>query len=188
MKNIQPKIGLVISIILAAAFFRLIPHWPNFTPMAAIALMGGALIRNRWVAIGVPVIAMIVSDILTVTLINYKYITVSEYFSSIGTLLIYVSILAMIGIGYILRNKKSFSSLALGAGSSAVVFFVISNFGVWLNNSLPKTFAGLLATYELGIPFFANNLAGNLFYTFLLFGIVWRASQVDLKTAKSYIE
>lgn len=185
MKNIQPKIGLVISIILAAAFFRLIPHWPNFTPMAAIALMGGALIKNRWIAVGVPVIAMIVSDILTVTLINYKYITVGEYFSSAGTFLIYASILIMIGIGYMLRNKKSISFLAAGAGSSAVVFFIISNFGVWLNNSLPKTFAGLLATYELGIPFFANNLAGNLFYTFLLFGVAYRASQTDLETAKS---
>ncbi|MEX1188034.1 MAG: DUF6580 family putative transport protein [Bacteroidia bacterium] len=184
MKNIQPKIGIVISAIAIAAFFRLIPHWPNFTPLAAIALMGGSLFSKKWMSIIVPLLALVVSDALTVLLINYKYITLGEYFSSSGTALIYFSMLVMIGIGYLIREKRSFGHLAVAAGSSAIAFFVISNFGVWLNNSLPKTFYGLLATYEMGIPFFANNLAGNVFYTFLFFGILSRVNQTELQTAK----
>ena len=75
MKNSQPKFILVISAIAVAALFRLIPHWPNFTPMATIALMGGALVANRFLGFIIPLIALLISDVLTVTLINYRWIS-----------------------------------------------------------------------------------------------------------------
>ena len=105
MKNIQPKISLVFIVIAVAAFFRLIPHWPNFTPLAAIAMLGGAFVAHRALAFIIPLLAMFVSDILTVLLINYKYITVTEYFSSTGTALLYLSMIAMVGIGFLLKGK-----------------------------------------------------------------------------------
>lgn len=188
MKNIQPKISLVFIVIAVAAFFRLIPHWPNFTPLAAIAMLGGAFVAHRALAFIIPLLAMFVSDILTVLLINYKYITVTEYFSSTGTALLYLSMIAMVGIGFLLKGKRSYVGLAGASLASAVIFFVISNFGVFLSNSLPKTWLGLIGTYELGIPFFANNLAGNLFFSFLFFGIIWKLSEQELKTQKIYIK
>ena len=78
MKNNQTKFILVISAIAVAALFRLIPHWPNFTPMATIALMGGALLANRFMGFIIPLIALLISDVLTITLINYQWITVED--------------------------------------------------------------------------------------------------------------
>jgi hypothetical protein len=172
MKQIQPKAAFIVSVIAVAAFFRLIPHWPNFTPVAAIAILAGAYIGNRLLAFALPVLAMIVSDILTIQLINFQYITIPEYFNSAGTLLIYFSVIVMTALGLMIANRRSFASVAGVSALSAIVFFIISNFGVWLGNTLPKTAAGLMATYELGIPFFANNLAGNLFFGLLFFGIL----------------
>jgi hypothetical protein len=170
MKNLKPKFLIVLSAILLASIFRLVPHWPNFTPIATIAIMGGALIGNRLLAVIIPILAMMFSDLLTIVFINYKYTTVADYFSSPATLLIYLAILGISTMGFWLRDKQSSRNLALVSLHSALLFFVVSNFGVWLTGSLPKTFAGLLATYDLGIPFFGYNLAGNLFYTFLFFG------------------
>jgi hypothetical protein len=181
MKNIQPKIVLVVSAIAVAAIFRLLPHWPNFTPVATIALMGGALVSARALSFVLPLVAMFISDILTIQFINGRYITVAEYFSSEGTALIYLSILAMTAIGFFLKTRRSIPALAMASTASAVVFFLMTNFGAWLTNSLPKTGAGLMATYEMGIPFFANNLAGNLFFTFVFFGIIAFSSQTTGK-------
>lgn len=172
MKQIQPKVIFIVSVIAIAAVFRLIPHWPNFTPVAAIAIMGGAFLANRALAFAIPVVAMAISDVLTVQLINFKYITVGEYFTSTGTLFIYLSVIAMTALGMLIYSRRSFASVAGVCALAAVVFFLISNFGSWLNNTLPKTAAGLMATYELGIPFFANNLAGNLFFGLLFFAVL----------------
>ena len=187
MKNIQPKLILVISAVAVAALFRLIPHWPNFTPMASIALMGGALVANRFLGFIIPLIAFFISDILTISLINYQWITVEEYFNSPSTLLLYLSFIAITAIGFLLRNRQSWTNLASASLASALVFFFLSNFAVWLSNSLPKTFSGLLATYELGIPFFSYNLLGNVFYTFLFFGIFHFVLSKNPKLAKETV-
>jgi hypothetical protein len=172
MKQIQPKAAFVLSVIAVAAFFRLIPHWPNFTPVAAIAILSGSFMASRLLAFAIPILAMLVSDVLTIQFINYKYITIPEYFGSAGTSLIYLSVVLMTALGILISSRRTFGNVAGVSALSAIVFFLISNLGVWLSNSLPKTAAGLLATYELGIPFFANNLAGNLFFGLLFFGIL----------------
>jgi hypothetical protein len=66
MKNIQPKFIVVLTAIVVASVFRLLPHWPNFTPIATIALLGGSMISNRFLSFAVPVIAMVISDFLTI--------------------------------------------------------------------------------------------------------------------------
>jgi len=187
MKKLQPRFLLVLSAIFIASFFRLLPHWPNFTPMAAIALMGGALISNRLVGVIIPLIAMLISDILTITFINYRWITFEDYFSSPSTALLYLSFILITFMGYWLRERQSWSNLALTSLLSACVFFLITNFGDWLINPLPKTAAGLLATYELGIPFFGYNLLGNLFYTFLFFGVFYYLNTSNQKLAKERV-
>lgn len=199
MKKNQPKIILVLSAIMVAAIFRLIPHWPNFTPMAAIALAGGALVTNRFLGFALPLLAMFISDLLTVLFINYQWTTPSEYFTSPETALVYLSIVAMTTIGawFGSRNysksttensgkffEKKFSSDLLNVSFlSALVFFLISNFGTWIsaNSMMPKTFVGLIGTYEMGIPFFGYNLLGNIFYSFLMFGFFHAVT--DFKTS-----
>jgi len=188
MKLKNPKLVLVITAIVIACVFRLIPHWPNFTPVAAIALMSGALISNRLMAFVIPFLAIAVSDLLTVTFINPYFTSPSEYFFSIGTLFIYLAFGLMILMGMGLGKNLKWSVLGLSAIGTATLFFLLSNFGAWLMNPLPKNALGLIATYEMGIPFFLNNIAGDLFYSFLLFGVLALVTekypQLTLQTQK----
>lgn len=182
MKNVKPNTILVAGAILAAALFRLVPHWPNFTPMGAIALMGGALVANRLAGALIPLAAMVISDFLTVVLINFAWTTPVEYFTSPQTGFVYLGILSNICIGYLLGNvsikkegislfSKHFSTSLLSAALvSAILFFLISNFGTWVSGLTPGN-PSLMAVYALGIPFFGYSLLANVFYSFLFFGL-----------------
>lgn len=170
MKTIQPKLILVISAILIATVFRMLPHWYGFTPLTAIALMGGALVADKRLAFAIPVLAMFVSDLVTVTFLNSYWTTPAEYFLSSSTAFLYIAVLAMTAIGFWLRKRMSTGKLAIAAGSGSIVFFLLSNFGVWMINELPKSFGGLMGTYALGLPFLTYELAGSLFYSFVFFG------------------
>lgn len=172
MKNIQPKLLLVLGAMLLASVFRVIPHWPNFTPMAAIALMGGAYVSDRRLVFIIPLAALLVSDLTTVLFVNSQWTTISEHFTSPATLLVYLCFIAMTAIGLRLRKRQTFSNMAWAAIACSVLFFLVTNFGVWLVNELPKDASGLMGTYVLGLPFFRNDLLGNLFYTFIFFGAI----------------
>lgn len=131
MKALQPKLLLVAGTILVAALFRLVPHWPNFTPMAAIALMGGALFRSNGMRIAIPMLALLVSDYLTVTLINFKWVTPAEYFSSVQTAFVYLGFLSNIVVGMLMHRSLSniqlgnaaYSAKLAGASLSTAVLF-----------------------------------------------------------------
>lgn len=182
MKNVKPNTILVAGAILAAALFRLVPHWPNFTPMGAIALMGGALVANRLAGALIPLLAMVISDYLTVVLINFAWTTPAEYFTTPQTGFVYLGILSNVVIGYLLGNvsikkdgfslfSKQFSASLLSASLvSAILFFLISNFGTWMSGLTPGN-PSLMAVYALGIPFFGYSLLANVFYSFLFFGL-----------------
>ena len=181
MNTPKPNLLLILGAVLVASVFRLIPHYPNFTPVAAIALMGGAFIGNRWISILVPLLAMLVSDYLTLVFVNAGWATPYEYFTSVGTLFIYTSIIATTILGRLngrtqnesFLSKNYSGKLAFNALAAAVIFFVMSNIGVWLNGDIFATnVAGLSATFIAALPFFGYNLAGNLVYAFLFFGIL----------------
>jgi predicted small integral membrane protein len=153
----KPRFTVLAGIILAAAASRLIPHPPNFTPVAALALFGGASFASKRVALLVPLAAMFLSDlVLGLSLI---------------TPVVYGSFALIVGLGLWLRRRKSFSRVAFAAIASALLFFVLTNFGVWaLGSWYPKTWAGLADCYVAAIPFFRNTLASSLLYSALLFG------------------
>ena len=145
------------GIILVAAFARLIPHPPNVTPIMAMALLGGATIGNRTLAFLIPLAAMFISDIVL---------------GLHGTLLfVYGAILLTVALGAWLQNHKGWLPTALTAIGAGMLFYLITNFGVWLTGTMyPKTFAGLLECYVAALPFLRNSVIGNLAYTGVLFG------------------
>jgi len=202
MKN--QKLTLVLSAIFVASLFRLLPHWPNFTPMATIALLGGVYLSNRFFAFLVPLVAMVISDILTVVLINFRYISLEDYFTTPSTYITYFAFAVITMLGFVLKGRDSETStdittsgkknfpvlsakLASVSVAAAVLFFIISNFGAWTYNGLPKTLNGLITTYDLGIPFFGNFLLGTLVYNFLFFGFFQVLFQRWPQLTKSYI-
>lgn len=151
-------IKIVVLLIIAAAFSRLIPHYPNFTAIGAIALFSGAYLNRNWMAYTIPVFALFLSDL---------FLGFHE-----GMIAVYAATLLVVFIGnYMLHNKVKTVPVALAAVVSSVSFFIITNFAVWMSGFLyPRDLTGLLACYVAAIPFFHSTLLGDLFYSALLFG------------------
>ena len=147
----------VLSAILLAATLRLVPHPPNFTPIAAMALFGGAMLGRRWLAFAAPLGALLLSDL------------VLGFYPEL--VFVYLSTAAIVAIGWALAGRRSALGVAAGALAASLLFFAVTNFGVWLvMDYYPKTLAGLAACYVAAVPFFQNTLAGDLFFSALLFG------------------
>jgi hypothetical protein len=159
---------LLTGLIVLAALSRLVPHPPNFSPVEAVALFGGAYFASRAMAVWVPLVAMFISD-LVLGLINGGIY--AEYFLSAGFMLIYLCIALSTVLGFALRGRVSGIRVVGYSLLGSMLFFLVTNFGTWLGSSMyPQTSAGLLAAYTAGIPFFQNTVAGTLFYSALMFG------------------
>ena len=151
-----------------AALSRVLPHPPNFSPIEAVALFGGAYFASRRWALFVPLAAMFTSD-LVLGLANGGIYW--DYFASAGYLLVYACIALSTLLGFRLRGKVSGSRVLGYSLAGSVLFFVVTNFGAWLSDpAYPKTAAGLAAAYVAGIPFFQWTVLGTLAYAALLFG------------------
>jgi hypothetical protein len=136
---------------------RLVPHPPNFTPIGAMALFSGAYLGRRAIAFAAPLGALLLSDLV----LGFYHGQATVYFS--------VALIAMLGM--LALSRVSVLRIGAAAVASSVLFFVITNFGVWLfTDFYPRTLAGLEACYVAAIPFFQNTVAGDLFYATLLFG------------------
>jgi hypothetical protein len=152
-----------LTLVLAAAFLRLAPHPQNFTPVAALALFAGAHFRSRWLAWAAPVTAMLLSDLALEALHG------TGFHSAMPA--VYASFIAVVAIGRSLRAHVRPAPVAAAAFGSSVLFFIVTNFAVWLQGTLyPPTWHGLLACYVAGIPFFGWTALADLFYSALLFG------------------
>lgn len=155
----KDKLQIIVLIILIfGVTARLFPHPPNFAPIAAIALFSGRYLDRR-LALVVPVMAMFVSDLF---LGFYSWpIMVSVYgcFMVSGLL------------GFWIRKRKSLNSVIYGTLSSSIIFFIVTNFMVWLATPLyQKTFSGLATCFVMAMPFFRNTLLGDIFYVAIFFG------------------
>lgn len=156
---LNPRFIVLVGFIAAAISMRLLPHPPNFTPVAAIALFGGAYFASRHLAFIIPLTAMLLSDLIL------------GFTGPLQTLLIYGSFALIVCLGLWLRNHRSPLAITAAAVTGSVAFFIITNFGVWAQGLLyPMTLDGLLTSYIMAIPFYANTLAGDLFYSLCLFG------------------
>lgn len=150
------KIFSPLLIIIFAVVMRLLPHPPNVAPIAAMALFGGVYLNKKYALI-VPLIAMFISDIFL------------GFYNEI--IFVYGSFLLIGLIGLWLRNHKTFRNVIFASIGSSILFFIITNFGVWLMGTMyDKSFAGLLEAYIMGLPFFRNTLLGDLGYVGLFFG------------------
>ena len=146
-----------LALILAAAAFRLFPHLPNWTPLAAMALFGGARLGRPALSLGVVLGAMLLSDLI----LGFDVTSPVVYLCLAGT----------VGIGLAAGRKASPVWIAGGSLAGSVLFFVVTNFGVWaLQGMYPKTLSGLAMCYTAAIPFFGLTAAGDIFFAALLFG------------------
>lgn len=158
MQKTLDKLTSPAIIILLAAILRLVPHLPNFTPIGAMALFGGAYLGKK-TAFALPLAAMLLSDLF----IGFDSVS--------GRLAIYLSFALIVGIGIWLKKHRSVTNVIAASLVSSTLFFLITNFTILYTQSLyPKTLVGLIESYTMAIPFFRNTLTGDLFYTGVFFG------------------
>ncbi len=162
---LRARMSVLVGMILFTAATRLLPHPPNFTPVMAMALFGGAYLTSKRAAFAVPLVAMLLSDLV----IGPDHLLP----------LIYGCIVLTTCLGLVLRTRKGVLPVTAAALASSVLFFVVTNFGVWAFGSLyPKTAQGLIACYVAAIPFFHTMLLGTLVYSAFLFGGFYLAERV----------
>jgi uncharacterized protein DUF6580 len=170
-----PRNLVLCAMIAFAAGYRLLVHFAggalpwNFTPVEAMALFGGAYFSDRRLGVAVPLAAMIAADCVIALVLPSPWIR-----DWLGTLPFVYGCIALTAVGgFALRRKVSALKVLFGALTSAVLFFLITNFGTWLA-ARPGAGAActgtLTACYVAGIPFFKGTLYGTLFWSALLFG------------------
>ena len=142
------KYILYVILILLGVISRLIPHAPNFTPILAIALMSGLYIKKKFIVM-LPISIMLVSD-----LIIGSHATVFW---------VYLSLILISLIGQVIKNNTS--NILLYSILSSVLFFIITNFGVWSLGGYGYTFSGLIMSYTMAIPFFNNTLLSTFIFS-----------------------
>ncbi len=161
----NPRFFVLTLIILAAALSRLLPHPPNATPIAAIALFGGACFRGRSAAFLVPLAAMVLSDIV-LGLTRYRMYSLFPLQA-----VVYACFVAETALGRLIANRRSALRIGSMALLGSLLFFVVTNFAVWAGGRMyPLTGAGLMECYVAAIPFFGYTLLGDAVSVTVLFG------------------
>jgi len=164
------RFSVITLMILLAAMSRLLPHPPNFAPIGGMALFGAAYLSKRYWAFFVPLVAMWISDLVLNNVVYGAYFERFVWFYN-GSLFTYGAFALIVVFGMFMLKKVRLPNLIASALGASVIFFLVSNFGVWFSGMMyPRTFGGLLACYTAGIPFFQNTLLGDLVYTGVLFG------------------
>ena len=184
MKKLNLQTGVLSIIILLAAFTRIMPHPPNFSPMAAIGLFGAAHFAKKWQAFFNPLIGIWISDLV---INNYVYSSSSSNFVWFysGFYWQYISYILIIFAGLFIFNRGiSQTKMFGGMISSSGIFFLVSNFGVWAGGTMyPKNFGGLITCYAAGVPFIHNTIISDVLFTTVLFGTYYLL-QVEYSSLK----
>lgn len=171
-KSINIRFGIIALLVLVAALSRLLPHPYNFTPIGAMGLFGAAYFSKRYLAFLVPFAAMWVSDLILNNVVYAKmYPEFYNGFQWWGHASVYLSFGVIVMLGFVLLRKARVVNVLIASLLASIVFFLITNFAVWMGSPMyPQNAVGLIACYAAGLPFFGNTLLGDLFYSGVLFG------------------
>ncbi|HBG69246.1 MAG: hypothetical protein A2W93_04100 [Bacteroidetes bacterium GWF2_43_63] len=154
------RIFLVIAIMALFAFLRIFIELPNISPVAAIALFGGTFISRKGLAVVLPLAILFASD------------AILGFYSPFLMAFVYGSFALIAVVGLWLRNHMKFHNVMLASIASSVLFFIVSNLGVWAEGIwYPMNVTGLTECFAMAIPFFRYELAGTLGFTLVFFGM-----------------
>lgn len=163
---------LIVGIILVISLMRFTkPLGYNFAPMNAIALSSGAFLLARWSKFLIPLLIIFISDVIINNTLYKSYFNGFTVFYD-SMLWVYLSYILIVGLGMLMyKSSITVPKAFIGALSSSIIFFIVSNFGVWISSStFPKTLAGLNQAYVQALPFFQNSLVSDLFFVSIIFG------------------
>ena len=153
----------LLTILVAAS--RFLPHPPNVACLGALGLFAGCYLTGRKAYL-VPLVALAISDLVGQAL----GIAGMGFYQPVTMLMVYAGALLAVPVGRWMRKRRGLWKIPAGSVAASTLFFLLSNFGVWLAGWYPMTGAGLLSCYAYAIPFFGYTVAGDLLFTVLLFG------------------
>jgi hypothetical protein len=151
----RPRLVVLTAMVLLAALARLVPHPPNFTPVGAMALFGGACVADRRLAFLLPWSALFLSDLYI-----GLHVLIPVVYGSFGVNVLF---------GRWLRSRRTVMNTAAVTLLGSVQFFVVTNFACWLL-WYPHTWEGFVTCYVVALPFFQNTLLGDAVFATVLFG------------------
>lgn len=155
---ISPRIILLTLLVFLLVATRFLPFPPNFSPLAAMALFGGAYFMDKRIAFALPLLALLASDMLL------------GFHSTM--IFVYLGFAAIVGIGMKLFKRVNPARVIGGALGGSILFFMVTNLGVWLLSGMyPLSFEGLIAAYTAAIPFFHYTVASTLLFSVVFFGL-----------------
>jgi hypothetical protein len=188
--KVSKQILLTFSLLIViASLYRIMPGRPfGFAPQIAMAIFGGAVIKDKKLAFLLPLLSMFISDALYELLYRSGIGKIPGFYE--GQITNYILFSAMTVFGFFIKNLK-LSQIILASLEAPTAFFILSNFFVWLSNSpdaglhRPKTFNGLLMCFNDGLPFYPWSIAATLVFSAILFGGYYLAKKSLLTSAKT---
>lgn len=184
----QIATGFILLIVIAS-LYRIMPGRPyGFAPQIAMAIFGGAIIKDKKFAFLLPLLSMFISDALYEVLYRNGVGNIQGFYE--GQLTNYILFGLMTFFGFLIKNFNV-SRIALASVAAPTAYFFLSNFMVWASNSplaglgRPKTFNGLLLTLNDGLPFYAWSIAATLIFSAILFGSYFLITKASLQRAEA---
>lgn len=181
--NKTKQFGFILGLIILALASRVLnaymPFLGNFAPVTAIALFGAVTFEKRWVALLLPISLMFISDLIIAQINGFSVI--HHY-----TAFVYGSLIMVNVLGLAFKNNFGTSKMLGLSLISSLLFFLISNFGVWMDvkSGYARSFQGLMYCYEMGLPFFQWTVLGDLLFTTVLFGAYGVFTRTSMQAEK----
>jgi signal transduction histidine kinase len=175
MKKETSIVVSFVLLVLLASLYRILPGRPlGFAPQIAMALFAGSIVKDKKFSFLLPLFSMLISDIIYEVLFHYNLAPVPGFYS--GQFVNYLLFVGLTVVGFAVNQTKPIQILT-GAIAGTTLYFVLSNFAVWIGGGLdianlpyPKTMAGLLHCYAEAIPFYRGSLYATLIFSGVLFG------------------
>lgn len=166
-----------VGLIAVAFISRVMPHYPNFTAMGALAFYGALSTKNLKMSLTAMVATLMISDLI---INNVLYPTGEFTLMYAGSMFTYLGFATYSILGRYAKNgMQTAGALVLGS----IAFFLLSNFGVWMTTHAlyPNEAVGLAATYIAAIPFYAPELISTALFS----GLAYGAYSFATRTAKA---
>jgi hypothetical protein len=168
----------LVLLVLSAALYRVWPGRPfGFAPQWAMAIFGGAIIKDKRLAFILPLISMIISDALYQVFFVQGSSSIQGFYQ--GQLVNYILFGSLVVFGFMIRKINTIKILSASLAAPSA-YFLLSNLFVWIGGggySHPKTFTGLIQTYADGIPFYQMSLLSTVIFSAILFGVYFMVRQ-----------
>lgn len=176
----KTRVAVLIALIFGTILSRLIPHPANWTAVGALALWSSVLFRDRFVSAVVPLLVVFTSDLV----IGFQETFLRPW--SGAMIWVYAAFVLVALLGPVLRPQKNVGRAVFGSVTASLIFFFVSNFGVWFSSGIyAPTSEGLAKCFTLALPFLSNQLAGDLVYTGVFAAVVAAFRLAEAPVAKT---